>query len=263
MARQFVKTHDRAILTVILVAAFAWSLSAVPWDSTVIHAGGKAAILQMLKAMVRPDLSPETLKLALVSSWRTLAYAVAGMSLAIAIALVFGVLAAGILVTGRGRLAVMGFFRGVLGFMRAIHELVWAWLFVAATGLSPLTAVFALAIPYGGTLGRILADMLNDVPPEPIRALRASGAGKLQLLFYGYLPMAMADMTSYIMYRLECAIRSATIMSFVGLGGLGYQIHLSLQDLHYNQVWTFIFFLTALVMLVDLWSNQLRRGLVP
>jgi phosphonate transport system permease protein len=83
----------------------------------------------------------------------------------------------------------------------------------------------------------------------------------MQLLFYGYLPMAKSDMISYTMYRFECAIRSSTIMSFVGLGGLGYQIHLSLQDLKYNEVWTFLFFLTALVVLIDVWSNLLRREL--
>jgi len=64
------------------------------------------------------------------------------------------------------------------------------------------------------------------------------------------------------MYRFECALRSSTIMSFVGLGGLGYQIHLSLSDLEYNEVWTFIFFLIALVVFIDLWSNSLRKRLM-
>ena len=146
--------------------------------------------------------------------------------------------------------------------MRAIHELVWAWLFVASIGLTPFAAIFALAIPYGGTLGRIFADILNDVPREPINALKSSGASNLQILFYGYLPIAKADMISYIMYRFECAVRSSTIMSFVGLGGIGYQIQLALQDLNYNDVWTYMFFLTALVVLIDLWSNILRRELI-
>jgi phosphonate transport system permease protein len=73
--------------------------------------------------------------------------------------------------------------------------------------------------------------------------------------------MAKVDMISYTMYRFECAVRSSTIMSFVGLGGLGFEIQLALQDLNYNEVWTFMFFLTALVVLIDTWSNVLRRGL--
>ena len=146
--------------------------------------------------------------------------------------------------------------------MRAIHELVWAWMFVAAFGLSPYAAILALGIPYGGMLGRIFADMLSDVPKEPIHALQAAGATKLQCLFYGYFPIVKASMISYTMYRLECAVRSSAIMSFVGLGGLGYQIQLSLDDLNYNEVWTFMYFLILLVVLIDLWSNLLRKRMV-
>ena len=124
-----------------------------------------------------------------------------------------------------------------------------------------LAAILAFAIPYGGILGRIFADMLNDVPEEPIKALKSAGASKLQCFFYGYFPLVRTGMISYTMYRFECAIRSSAIMSFVGLGGLGFQIQLSLNDLKYDQVWTFIFFLIAIVVLVDFWSSQLRKGM--
>lgn len=67
-------------------------------------------------------------------------------------------------------------------------------------------------------------------------------------------------MVSYTMYRLECAVRSSSVLSFVGLGGLGFQIQLSLQDLNYDEVWTLLFFLVALVLLIDALSRSLRRG---
>ncbi|MFL6559118.1 MAG: PhnE/PtxC family ABC transporter permease, partial [Bacillus sp. (in: firmicutes)] len=173
-----------------------------------------------------------------------------------------GVLASGTLTSSRvARLTSKICFRGILGFTRSIHELIWTWLFVAAIGLSPYAAIFALAIPYGGILGRIFADMLNDVPEQPITSLKSAGATKLQILIYGYFPLVWADMISYTMYRFECAIRSSAIMSFVGLGGLGYQIQLSLADLKYDQVWSYVFFLIGLVILVDIWSNFVRKGL--
>jgi phosphonate transport system permease protein len=254
--------HKRTFLTLLLILFFIWSLFSVNWGSELIHSGGKSTMLQILNALFHPDLSPKIIKLGFIAAWRTLAYAVSGMTLAIVFAFIFGVLASGILANNNNsRLFTKTIFRSLLGFMRAIHELVWAWLFVASVGLSPYAAIFALAIPYGGTLGRIYADILSDVPKEPILALKTSGASKLQLLFYGYLPLAKNDMISYTMYRFECAVRSSTIMSFVGLGGLGYQIQLSLQDLRYNEVWTFMFFLTALVFLIDLWSNLLRKAL--
>ncbi|WP_366924279.1 ABC transporter permease subunit [Metallumcola ferriviriculae] len=254
--------HNRTILSTALIGVFAWSLTTVDWGNNLLHSGGIAAITQIAKAAFKPDLAPEILILAVVSAWKTLAYATAGMTLAVLLAIPFGILASGILSScSLNRTIGVISFRGILNAMRAVHELVWAWLFVAAMGLSPFAAIFALAIPYGGTLGRIFADILQDVPRAPLAALQAGGAGKLQLLFYGYFPMALPDMVSYTMYRFECALRSAAIMSFIGLGGLGYQIQISLQDLHYNEVWTFIFFLVLLVMLVDFWSNRLRRRL--
>lgn len=255
--------HKKGILTILLILMFIWSLFSVNWGSGLIHTGGKATMLQILNSFLHPKITPDIIKLGFVSTWVTLAYAVAGMIVAFIFAFIFGILASGILAENElNRKVSKVIFRGVLGFMRAIHELVWALLFVASVGLTPFAAIFALAIPYGGNLGRIYADILNDVPREPIKALKATGASKLQLLIYGYLPLAKVDMISYTMYRLECAIRSSTIMSFVGLGGLGFQIQLSLQDLNYSEVWTFMFFLTALVALIDFWSNLFRNRLI-
>lgn len=255
--------HKRGLLTGLLFLVFIWSLFSVRWNHHVFHPGGLTAIGEILHGLIHPALSSDIIRLAIVSTWKTLAYAVAGMTLAILIALIFGVLASGVLVYNRGRRTfTMTLFRAVLGFMRAIHELVWGWLFVTAIGLSPFAAIFAIAIPYGGILGRIFADMLNDVPKEPISTLKSNGASRFHLLCYGYFPIAAADMLSYTMYRFECAVRSSAIMSFIGLGGLGFQIQLSLDDLKYNEVWTFMFFLIGVVLLVDLWSQLLRKRLV-
>ncbi|KIY21292.1 MULTISPECIES: PhnE/PtxC family ABC transporter permease [Mesobacillus] len=254
--------HKRKIVSFSLLLVFLWSLTSINWNKDLFHSGGLNTAKQIGAAIFSPDLSNDILLLALESSLTTLSYAVAGMSLALVIAFFWGILASGVLFSiSKNNRYVKRFFRGHLGFMRAIHELVWAWLFVASIGLSPFAAIFALAIPYGGILGKIFADMLEDVRTEPIKALEAAGAGKWQTLMYGYLPMVRASIVSYAMYRFECAVRSSAIMSFVGIGGLGYQIQLSLDDLQYNQVWTFVFFLIFLVLLIDMWSNFLRNQL--
>jgi phosphonate transport system permease protein len=74
--------------------------------------------------------------------------------------------------------------------------------------------------------------------------------------------MALPDMLGYTFYRFECAIRAVVIMSFVGTGGLGLHLLLSMDDLLYSKVWTLLFFLIALVVVVDLWSSAVRRRLV-
>ena len=254
--------QGRGLLTVLLVGAVVWSLFSVQWRTDIVHSGGGASAVQILKAIFDPDLSPSFLRLAIEASWTTVAYAAAGMTLALVLGLPLGVVAAGVLARSRRvRWASIGGVRFLLALMRSIHELVWAWLFVVAIGLSPMAAVLALGIPYAGILGRIFSELLVDVPQEPLRALRSSGASELKVLVYGRLPMALPDMIGYAFYRFECAIRSAAIFSFVGIAGLGYQLRLSLDDLVYGQVWTLLFFLIALVALVDGWSNVVRRGM--
>lgn len=231
------------------------------WTGQLVHPGGAASAAQIFSALFTPRLSPDFLLLALSASWTTLTFAVAGITLAIAIGLPMGVLGSGVLLApGARRLTTIAVVRVVLGFLRSIHELVWAWLFVVAIGLSPIAGIFALAIPYAGILGRIYAEILVDVPEQPLNALRSSGASEFKIFLYGRLPMALPDMLSYTFYRFECGIRSAAILSFVGITGLGYQIKLSLDDLLYNEVWTLLFFLVALVVLVDLWSSVVRRS---
>jgi phosphonate transport system permease protein len=73
--------------------------------------------------------------------------------------------------------------------------------------------------------------------------------------------MALPDMLSYTFYRFECGVRSAAILSFVGIQGLGYQIQLSLDDLYYDQVWTLMFFLVVVIVVIDVWSSFVRRDL--
>lgn len=237
-------------------------MSSVGWGDDLLHPGGIGAVGEFLKESVSPNVAPEFISLTIKAMWLTLVYAVAGLCLAILIGLPLGVLASGILYRKViSRIGTVVGIRLALGFFRSIHELVWAMMFVAAIGLSPMTAIIALAIPYAGILGRIYADILNDVPCAPLQALRTGGASELQVFLYGRIPMALPDMLSYTFYRFECAIRSSAIMGFVGLGGLGMQIQLSLGDLFYDQVWTLIYALVVMIALVDMWSTWLRKSL--
>ncbi len=256
--------ENRRLLTLFLLGALIWSLTSVDWSGPLVHGGGGAAAIKFLLALFPPDLSTEFLVICLQASVRTVAYALAGISVALLIGLPLGIIASGTLLpsSSPGRLPLIAASRFLLGAARSIHELVWAVLFVAAVGLSPMAAILALALPYGGILGRIYAELLQDVPNEPLRALRAAGASPVRLLFYGYLPMAMPDLLGYTFYRFECAIRAAAIMSFVGIPGLGYQLQISLQDLLFSQVWTLLLFMVGIIVVVDLWSTRVRRSLV-
>jgi len=255
--------RGRGLLTLVLIAAFLWSILQIEWGGDLIHAGGVAVLIDLLSGLVRPDLSASIVRKALGAAWVTLTFAVASISLALLFAIPAGIGASGVLIRHAGaRRWTMLLGRAVLALMRSIHELVWALLFVTAIGLSPYAAILALAIPYAGILGRIYADLLNDVPTAPLRALRDAGGSELKVLFYGRLPLVLPDLIAYSFYRFECAMRSSAIMSFIGIAGIGYQIQLALDDLKYRQVSTYLLALVVLVVATDIWSSQVRRAMV-
>lgn len=254
--------HGRGLLTALLVAALLWSLLQVDRDGGFVRTGGLDAFGGLVGGMLSPDLSGGTVARAIEAAWITAVYAVAGLSVALLASLPLSVLASGVLTRGRrwhGPVVVAT--RGLLAALRSVHELVWAWLFVAAVGLSPFAAIFALALPYSGVLGRIYADLLNDVPEAPLRALRSSGAGEFAVLLYGRGPMVLPGMVSYAFYRFECALRASAIMGFVGLSGLGFQIQIALDDLAYGVVATHLIALIVLIAAVEAWSSLVRREL--
>ncbi|MBI4305080.1 MAG: ABC transporter permease subunit [Chloroflexi bacterium] len=250
------------ILNLVLVGAIALSMVRAGSPAGVLNPEGLSAAGQSLGAAFNPDLAPAHLRLTLAASGRTLAYAAAGMTLAFAGGIPLGVIASGSLGrSSRPLTAVTVACRMVLGLLRAVHELVWALILVFALGLSPLAGGLAIGIPYAGILGRVIADQLRDVPESRLAALRASGASETQVLLYGQIPGALPDLVSYFFYRSECAIRSAAVLSIVGLGGIGYRITVALDDLHYREVWTLVYALVLIVVAVDIWSAQVRRRL--
>ncbi len=219
--------------------------------------GGLHALRRILAGALRPEVSPSYLVTVLGDAVLTLSYAVAAMTLATAAGLAGALLASGRLFPG---LWLQASTRVVLAVLRAPHELIWALLFVYAVGLSPSAGILAIAVPYAGTIGRVLGDALQDVNPAPVRALESIGASRAATLLYGIAPQVAADGVGYLAYRFECALRTAAVLSFVGLGGLGHRIELALLDLDYARAWTPIYATLLLVLVVDRLGAGYRRS---
>ncbi|MGG7598453.1 PhnE/PtxC family ABC transporter permease [Pseudomonas sp. WC1] len=205
-----------------------------------------------------------------VATLQTLAVATVGMALALLLAVPASLLASRALSLraasqgvrpgswSRGmRLPV----RGLLVFLRSVPEIVWALLFVRAVGLGPTAGVLAIAITYSGMLGKVYAEIFESVDQRPVHALLQAGSGRLSAFCYGILPNAAAEVVSYTVYRWECAVRASVVMGFVGAGGLGQQIDLSMRMFAGDQVASMLLAFLALVMLADLLSRLLRGRL--
>ncbi|KFX70030.1 ABC transporter permease [Pseudomonas taeanensis MS-3] len=214
---------------------------------------------------------PQFLRLLGRATLETLAIATAGMALALLIAIPGALLASRALSlsaahrSGRPAWwaqALRWPVRGVLIVLRSVPEIVWALLFVRAVGLGPTAGVLAIAITYSGMLGKVYAEIFESVDPRPSRALLIAGSPRLAAFAYGVLPNAAAEMLSYTVYRWECAIRASVIMGFVGAGGLGQQIDLSLRMFAGGEVASMLLTFLVLVLLADQLSCLLRTRLL-
>src|SRR5215210_3904566 len=152
--------------------------------------------------------------------------------------------------------------RLVLNVFRSVPDILWALVFVVALGLGPFPGTLALAVHSTGILGKLYSETLEAVPVRPVEALQATGAGGLQAFLFGRLPQAMSGFTSLTLYQWECNIRSATILGFVGAGGIGQQILVSMNLFNYPKVATLIGATIIVVLLVDRFSAAVRRRLV-
>lgn len=273
----------RGVLAVILVAGL-WSLYALDIGPADVWPSGSSwrALWKFLghafspalgyESQFVPEGAPPLLGKALAGAHLTVVLAAAGMSVAVVLALPLGFLASSVWWRidgdGAGPLrraaapALYGAARTVIAMMRSVHELLWALLFLAAMGLTNLAAIVALAIPYAGFLAKVFSEVLDEAPRDSADALRAAGATRTQVFLFGLLPRALPDMASYAFYRFECALRSSAILGFFGPETLGRFIKDSWDEALYGEVWTYLYTLFALVLLMEWWSGVLRRRVV-
>jgi phosphonate transport system permease protein len=201
-------------------------------------------------------------------TWRTVAIATAGIALSLLVAIPLTLVSTRVLSLSAlsGRMAPLPFWvrqlvRWALIVLRSIPELVWALVFVRVVGLGPTAGVLAIALTYGGMLGKVYGEILESGETHTTETLLRNGAGRLQAFFYGLLPTNAAELTSYTVYRWECAIRSSVVLGFVGAGGLGQQLDNSMKMFNGGEVATMLIVFVALVAAADRTSAWLRREL--
>jgi phosphonate transport system permease protein len=234
-----------------------------------------ANVAKFVGGMFPPELSAQFLGLQVRPLLETIQISIMGTAIAVLIGFPLGLLAtssltwSGILHERGGRTArwLGGFVpyavaRGLLSVFRSIPEFVWAFMFVRAVGLGPFPGVLAIGVAYGGMLGKVYSEILEGVDPRPLEALRSSGASKLGISLYGLVPQALPAVISYTLYRWECAIRASAVLGFVGAGGLGQQIELSMRHFQFNEVITLLAILFCLVAAVDFVSAKVRAAVV-
>jgi phosphonate transport system permease protein len=239
-------------VALVVLAWLVWDTGADP----VAFARGVPWILEFFRRMMPPDL--DVLPSALVGAFRTFEIALLGTAVAAVAALPLGFISA------RNVAAPSLFYpaRAVLNFLRSIDTLVYALVFVAAVGLGPFPGVLAVIAYTTTSLAKLYSEAIEGIDPGPVDAITATGATMLQILRYGVLPQVLPLFASYVLYRLETNIRAATVLGFVGAGGIGFYLQTYLRMIDYPAASTVLLVTVVMVMVVDYASSRLRARLV-
>ncbi len=254
-----------AVLVFLLVPALVL-VEFRPW--VLLQPDSLKAVGQFLKDFLVPAHSPEFLRLLAVETWRTVAIATVGMTLAWILAVPLVVIGTRALSLSaiKGKMdmlptVVRQVLRLILIFLRSIPELVWALVFVRVAGLGVTAGVLAIALTYAGMLGKVYIEILESADQHAAQSLMRTGAGRLQTLCYALLPQSAGELTSYTVYRWECAIRSSAVLGFVGAGGLGQQLDVSMKMFRGDEVASLLLVFMLLVWLADKISALLRKAI--
>ena len=185
----------------------------------------------------------------------TLYIALWGNVIALFIGLPLGVLAASNVTRSPW---LRGAAKAVLNFLRSVSELIWAVFFVAAVGLGPFPGALALGVNFGGILGRLYAEALENIDPGPVEALAATGASRLQVILYAMLPQALPQFVTYNLYWFEVGVRSATVLGMVGAGGIGFELVTTIRLFEWRETGVVLLLILAMVTVIDLASTYIR-----
>jgi phosphonate transport system permease protein len=151
--------------------------------------------------------------------------------------------------------------RGVIAFARTVPDLVWALIFVTAVGLGPFPGALAISVHSVGMLGRLFAEVIEDMDMGPVEALTMTGANRLAVFTHAVVPSVLPSLLGIALYRLDENIRSSLVLGFVGAGGIGFELLTAMNLFQYHTVLLLLLITFVVVMSAERLSAALRQQL--
>jgi phosphonate transport system permease protein len=152
--------------------------------------------------------------------------------------------------------------RRFLEFCRTVPEIVFALIFVIAFGLGPLPGVLAIAIHTMGAMGKLFSEVVENIDMKPVDGLTATGAGWWQTIRFAVVPQVLSNFASYALLRFEINVRGASIMGFVGAGGIGQDLIEAIRKFYFTDISAILLLIIVTVMLIDYGTERLRHALL-
>ncbi|TCP58421.1 phosphonate transport system permease protein [Rhodovulum bhavnagarense] len=142
--------------------------------------------------------------------------------------------------------------------IRAFETLILALIFIRAFGLGPLAGILAITVSEIGTCTKLFSEAIENTSEKPIEGVKAAGGSRLQQIRYGLLPQVNPVILSIVLYNFESNVRSGTILGIVGAGGIGFLLSDRISAYRWDEAWSIIFLIIAMVYIIDWLSARLR-----
>ncbi|GAC1307118.1 MAG: phosphonate ABC transporter, permease protein PhnE [Steroidobacteraceae bacterium] len=146
-------------------------------------------------------------------------------------------------------------------FCRTVPDIVFALIFVMAFGLGPMAGVLAITIHSIGALGKQFAEMVENIDMRPVEGVRSTGAGWISYMRFAVLPQVAAGFASYTLLRFEINVRGASVMGFVGAGGIGHELVVAIRKFYYSDVSAILLMIVLTVFVIDIGTGWIRGRL--
>lgn len=219
-----------------------------------------------------PNLNSSTLKEYLLAMLETIQMAIIALLLSVLIAVPLSYMSSrnilDILIPGKTpfheliKRLMYGFSTLIANIFRSINEIIWALIFVSAVGLGPMAGILALGVHTAGVLCKLLSEGNEAIDPGPIEALTTTGAGFIKVLIFAVIPQTMPHFISMVLYRFESDVRSASILGFVGAGGIGFYLFDKMRAFENGDVCTIIIIIVITVWGLDKLSSVIRKRFI-
>ena len=157
---------------------------------------------------------------------------------------------------------VVFFTRRLMEFFRTVPELVFALIFVVAFSLGPLPGILALAIHTAGALGKLFAEVVENIDMKPVDGVVAAGGNWFHKIRFAVLPQVASNFASYALLRFEINVRGASVLGFVGAGGIGQTLLEVIRKFYYADVSALLVMIIATVMIIDAVTERIRHNLI-
>ena len=157
---------------------------------------------------------------------------------------------------------VVFFTRRLMEFCRTVPELVFALIFVVAFSLGPLPGILALAIHTAGALGKLFAEVVENIDMKPVDGVVATGGNWFHKIRFAVLPQVASNFASYALLRFEINVRGASVLGFVGAGGIGQTLLEVIRKFYYADVSALLIMIIATVMIIDAVTERIRHKLI-